>query len=820
MLGILCEKPSAARNFAKALGGMSGNFNGTDYVIATSRGHLYGYDQPVNQVSGEIKEKYEKWDLNNLPWNENDFEWKRVKKKDVNDVLKNIKVTLSGCDEIAIATDVDPSGEGELLAWEILDELKLKPLKWSRFYFTDEAVNSIQKAFKTRKPIISMIEDNDYRKAVYRTKWDFMSMQFTRIATCLTGVKLRQGRLKSAMALMVGDGLKAVAEYKRIPFYQWRFIDENGNVFSSENEPQYKTKEELIKKYNNSEVVIDKTEQKNTAPPKLLDLSALSARLSSKGIKAEQVLSVYQKMYEDQVVSYPRTEDKLITPEQFDELLPLIDKIANVVGVNTALLTHREKRKTHVKVGGAHGANRPGINVPDSLSDLSKYGSCAKDIYEILAKNFLAMFGEDYIYTHQTGHLKEYPDFKGYANAPVSLGYKAIYSDDDNNDDDEEKKSEKLLGKSAVPFEYEGFPKKPPVPTVKWLMSQLEKRDIGTGSTRTSTYADVSNDKSKDSLLKENKGKITLTEAGDMSYMLLPGTHIGSLEITEEVFNEMKGIADKTLNERDCLSKIQLYVLEDIETMKKNLPNVLAKYPNAAQRNVTFEKKESVEGLYKPVNAKVSFSRVWSGYRFTDEEVIDLLNGKEIIIAVKSKNGNPYNVTGRLAEQEYKGKKYFGFSKIKAEPANIEDYAVGIFTPENKEIRFKKIWAGHIFSNEEIVSLLNGDTISFELNDGAITGSLKEQVYNGNKFWGFTKNETKDPNKVYGVYKKKNISFKREWSGHTFTDSEVEALLAGKEISFEAISKAGKPYTAKGKLKQQTYNGNKYWGFSLNLNKN
>ena len=40
MLGILVEKPSAARNFAAALGGMKGTFNGESYVIVAARGHL------------------------------------------------------------------------------------------------------------------------------------------------------------------------------------------------------------------------------------------------------------------------------------------------------------------------------------------------------------------------------------------------------------------------------------------------------------------------------------------------------------------------------------------------------------------------------------------------------------------------------------------------------------------------------------------------------------------------------------------------------------------------------------------------------------
>ncbi|WP_155276706.1 hypothetical protein [Rhodococcus globerulus] len=39
-VGILTEKLSAARNFAGSLGGMSGTFGGTGYVIVNAGEHL------------------------------------------------------------------------------------------------------------------------------------------------------------------------------------------------------------------------------------------------------------------------------------------------------------------------------------------------------------------------------------------------------------------------------------------------------------------------------------------------------------------------------------------------------------------------------------------------------------------------------------------------------------------------------------------------------------------------------------------------------------------------------------------------------------
>ena len=619
-----------------------------------------------------------------------------------------------------------------------MDGLGFKPKKWYRFYFEDESEKSIQKAFRNRVEIKSMLDDGDYRKALYRSQWDFLSMQFTRIATCITHKKLRQGRLKSAMVKITGDGLKALSEYKKIPYYQWRFKDENGNIYTDPKEEQFPQKTDLIKgKYHGSAVVVDSAEKKSTPPPKLIDLASLSAQLATKGIKAKQVLDTYQKMYEDNIVSYPRTEDKFITPEQFNDLLPHANQIAKLVGVDVTFLTHTYPRPTHVKTGYAHGENRPGLNVPSSLAALNKYGSCAAAIYEILAKSYLAMLCDDYIYTHQTGHLKEYPTFKGSVNIPVSLGFKNIFGM-------EEEDNGKCLGKQAEPFEFEGFPPKPPTPTVKWLMKQLEKYDVGTGATRTSTFAEVSNEKLSDSLIKESKGKITLSEFGEMSYQILPNTHIGSLELTEQVYREMKAIAEGTGDSDTYLKQIRQYILDDIKTMQENYQKMKADYADS---------KDMVNGIYIPTGESISFNRVWGGHTFTDGEVEKLFAGEEISFDAVSKSGSKYTATGKLAQQEYKKHKFWGF----------------LYQP------------------------VQG------------TGS----------------GENVPSDKVEGTYKpkKKKIRFKGEFSGHTFTKDEITKLLNGDTISFEATSKAGKAYTATGKLAEQTYNGTKYWGFKLNMNR-
>lgn len=709
MIGILCEKKSAARNFAKALGGMSGTFNGEQYTIVAAHGHLYELKKPEMQVRPELTDRYKSWNVSNLPWNETDFQWIRERKADEADLLKNLKSTLSTVDELCCAGDLDPFGEGFLISAEIIQELKLRPRVISRMYFEDESQKAIQKAFINRKPVPDITRHDEYVMAWYRTRWDFLSMQFTRIATQMGDGQslLRQGRLKSAMVLLVGQQLDAVAGYKKIPFYQNRFRDENGATYISEEEPRFEKKEQVPQTYHPSAVVVDSKTRKTTPPPKYLDLAGLAAILAEKGYKAKDVLAVYQKMYESQVVSYPRTEDQFITEEQFNKLLPLVDKIAGLVGVDPGLLTHRTPRtSTHVKTGGVHGANRPDVNVPDSLDDLKQYGDCAEAIYVILARNYLASLAEDYEYEAQKGHLQDYPKFVGSVSVPQKPGWKAVYQDQDDEEENDNSAATQGLGTLAQPFIHEGFPKKPQAPTLKWLKNQLGNRDVGTGATRTSTYAEITNEKSQYPLLVDKRGKISLTQYGEMSYKLLPGTHIGDLSITERVQTQIRGIVAGTLDPDACLREIQQMVKDDIAVMQAN-GSSLQKAPPPSE-------KEYCEGTWG--GKQIHFNRVFRGHRFTDAECAALLNGEEIELRdlVSSKTRSTYGVKGKLTNQTYNGRKFVGFESTGF--LNDGPAAATPGTPSGQAgIGLPGSWCGHKFSTTERQRLANGSKI--KVND-------------------------------------------------------------------------------------------------------
>ena len=448
------------------------------------------------------------------------------------------------------------------------------------------------------------------------------------------------------MMVLVGDQLEAVKNYRKKPFFQQAFKDENGVVYLDLKGKKADSPDELEQIPNGSEVCMKSKTIKYTAPPAFLDLSALSAKLAAEGISAETTLKTYQAMYEDSIVSYPRTEDKHITEGQFAELDRCVDAIAALVGVDKELLTHRNSpRKTHIREGLSHGANRPGSVVPESIDGLDqKYGTGASRIYTILARSYLATLCDDYQYEHQEGFLKDYPTYTGDAKVPMDPGWKAVYEVDTDDPEDKDENGSGL-GTYAQPFIKEGANKKPNAPTMKWLMKQLEKWDVGTGATRTKTYADITDANARYPLMSEKRGRISFTKLGEVNYGIIKGTHIGDLTMTERVYNQMKEVANGK-DSREYLKEIEGLVKEDIVTMSEN-----AGYSNI--------QKEKAMGNWN--NMEISFSREWGGHRFTDEEVIKLLAGDTISFE-KSSDGAVKMITGKLAQQEYNGFAYVGFS--------------------------------------------------------------------------------------------------------------------------------------------------------------
>ena len=752
---ILTEKPSAMKNFVAALGGKTGVFNGDTYRIEALRGHVMSLPNKVSDlVDPANKEAFDSWNPDTLPWDESLITWRKTPIKSKNPrtgkvettqgLLDNLKTASAGADAIVIATDTDPSGEGELLAWEAIDAIGWRG-KVLRENHADESEAGIKKAMMNLRDVSNKSKDGDFIKAEGRNRWDYLSMQLTRIATTSArqagyDIVARQGRLKSVIVYHIFEQLKAIKAYKKKPYYEVQYKDNNGHVYSRKfdeavDEWRFDTEanaKQDMSQYSTAHVTNIKREAKTQAPGKLLDLSGLTALLTPKGYSSKEIQSTYQKMYEAQIVSYPRTEDKVVTQEQFNELLPLVDKIASVVGVDPALLTHRTPRKKHVG-NGAHGANRPGLKVPASLSALDSFGASAQAIYMTLAKNYLSILGEDYEYIRVSGELAEHPEFKTSFSIPKALNYKAIFDSDSatEKDDDEETDNGSDIGSSAEPMIKTGSNKKPTQPTVKWLMTYLEKQDVGTGATRVSTLAEISSGKS--ALLKETKGKLTLTDSGQVSGALAEGTMIASPKATKQLFEMMDKVGRFEMDQKSLIASATQLIKHDKPVMMQNAQKLREVIGEPSAKIARAVPKAKATGVWQ--GREVSFNKEWGGHAFTDAEVAKLLAGETIRISAISKAGKPYEVAGALAEGSYNGRSFIGFKPDFNAVSADDPYLF-------KGKSWNHTFSGHTFTDDEMKQLVAGEVITIKAVSKAgkpytVSGQLVEAEWNGHQIVKF-----------------------------------------------------------------------------------
>ncbi|RHW55066.1 DNA topoisomerase [Lactobacillus bombicola] len=756
---ILAEKPSAARHFAEALGGFSGFFNmipnntGTDsYDIVAAHGHLLELKEPHEMVAPEKVAKYKDWtNLGNFPWNPNDFTWEKRPKKGAQETLTQIKNASHGHDAIIIATDDDPSGEGDVLGQEIVDYIGWhKPVLRARF--TDESPNSLKKALTTLTDVTDKATYGKYQKGIARERFDFLSMQLSRIAliserTADFAVKTQKlGRDKSVIIGLIYYQLEARKNYVKKPFFEIRFKDKDNHIFKEQNAKNYdqlNLAEFDTRKMNSSTITVTNETLKKQEPPKMLDFSHLSAIIGKHGFNSRQVIDTYQTMYQHGIVSYPRTADRKITQEDFNILLPLAPKIAKAINLDAHLLTQTTCRPKFLIKKADHGANRPGTNVPPNLATIEEeYGFCGKLIYETLARSFLAILGSDYTYKQIDACLTSYPTFKSSIKIPKNQGFKDIFNSDSLKEKDEALTITNF-DQNANPFTFEGQNPKPKEPTHLFVVNYLSKHNIGTGATQETILAEISTGKNK--LIENKKEKYSLTNLGLIQAIISRHTLIASPKVTlelQEAMDQVEKLAVPTMAVPNTMANI---VIHDKQTMINNQQN-LTSVPELQKAKVEWNKRQEKINVPKITGnwqgREVSVKSKWGDHSFTKSELTQLFADKTITFDTEQGK-----VSGKLAEQTYKRYKFVGFCPNL--PDKSDDFVTGTFVPTNKQVSFKKQFGTYIFSPQDIKKLLLGEEITIQAigksgKPYSVTGQLKNYIYNGKKCFGFKANFPKE----------------------------------------------------------------------------
>lgn len=806
---VIAEKPSAGRNFQQALGGKTGSFNGHEYAIVALRGHILAHETPEKVAYKEHKDKVGGFShIENLPWDYKYFDFnKRVippqVKKYAESAIREIKSYLSKGYIPVVGSDIDALGEGDLLVHEVLDYVGYDG-KIYREYHEDETPPAIQKSMRNLKDVT---EQNDGHVAGHtRMVLDFLTQQVVRVATITMqneGYRLPRpvpvGRLQSTMMNIVGQQIEDRETYKPSSEFESRYkLDEL--MLKNDEMERFKTLDQWDKGNlpDKSGVVEVKQTPGKTAPPKAFTLTGLGREMGKKGLSAKQTLDLAQKMYDDGVLSYPRTEDRFITPSQFEEITPKLDSILELISMPTGPFTHRVKRNTHVKTGGSHGALRPGSNMPQSIDGLdSKYGKGASNVYRAVAERFAMMYLEDTEWVRHTYETTD-TDVKFTGSVKIITKSGAVDPDEDTKD---QVKVLPDISKKAELYAHEIKTSKPAKPTESWLLGQLEKHEVGTSSTQLNTVGRLVGKSNKFPLKagRRTSDPLTLSPIGSLGYQVAKKISLGQPESTRHFEKVIPLVVSKERTADDVYKEFTDTIAKDVKRIQSESFDL---------ENLGFQKAQKrVKGEWK--GEKASIPNSLYGYTFTESELETLFDGGEVSFTGKGFNNETLNTTVELGMVHYDGRDFVGFRDAR--------YYYGNFN--GTEIRFKRSYMTHSFTDDECKRLLAGENLEINVRNKSgekmtLTGELeKQKAPNGAEFYGYKAVFPLREGYVKGKFKGKGIEFNGTFADHTFTDEELKKLLAGDVINIEFTTKKGKKMKVDGQLKKQTYEGNSYYGF-------
>lgn len=320
---VIAEKPSVAQSYAKNLSAYKredGYLEGESCIVSWCLGHLAEYAQPE-----EYDPKYEKWQFDDLPILPE--VWKLKVSKDKKKQFEVIKTLMSRSDVEYLVNGCDAGREGELIFQRVYDLAGCrKPVK--RLWISSMEDAAIQKGFQTMK------SEEEYKNlcmaAVCRAQADWLiGMNGTRAYTTRYFKRLVVGRVQTPTLAMLAERQERIEHFQKEAFYKVALTDGKLTVVS-ENIANEEAADLLAALCNGSTAVVTqmKKERKKSFPPKLYDLTSLQREANRYfGYTAKRTLDMLQELYEEKLVTYPRTDSQFVTEDMKDSVEELVEKM-------------------------------------------------------------------------------------------------------------------------------------------------------------------------------------------------------------------------------------------------------------------------------------------------------------------------------------------------------------------------------------------------------------------------------------------------------------------------------------------------------------
>ena len=582
---VIAEKQSVAQSYAKNLSAYKredGYLEGESCIVSWCLGHLAEYAQPE-----EYDPKYEKWQFDDLPILPE--AWKLKVSKDKKKQFEVIKTLMNRSDVEYLVNGCDAGREGELIFQRVYVLAGCrKPVK--RLWISSMEDAAIQKGFQTMK------SEEEYKNlcmaAVCRAQADWLiGMNGTRAYTTRYFKRLVVGRVQTPTLAMLAERQERIEHFQKEAFYKVALTDGKLTVVS-ENIANEEAAELLAALCNGSTAVVTqmKKERKKSFPPKLYDLTSLQREANRYfGYTAKRTLDMLQELYEEKLVTYPRTDSQFVTEDMKDSVEELVEKMPVLLSfADYGQLGHGIKRViNNAKVSDHHAILPTKEVVEKGIADLS---ADKKNLMMLICQQLVQATGEEYLYeqTDITVKCQEH-DFKARGKIPVQMGFKEVEKAFKQlcvkAEPVEEKKKE-----TSIPAGYEEgmrlFPVKaektthytsPPKPfnedTLLAAMetagnkefdSETEKKGLGTPATRASII-----EKLVSSGYAQRKGKQILPSTEGKELVKVMPEYLKSAVMTAEWENQLLLMEKGEITDTQFMGEITSLVRKILEVCRE-----------------------------------------------------------------------------------------------------------------------------------------------------------------------------------------------------------------------------------------------------------
>ena len=419
---VIAEKPSVAQSYAKNLSAykkQDGYMEGENCLVSWCLGHLAEYARPE-----EYDERYAKWQFDDLPIIPE--KWKLQVSADKKKRFSVLKELMNREDIEYLVNGCDAGREGELIFQRVYDLSGCrKPVR--RLWISSMEDEAIRNGFHEMKD--AGFYSNLCMAAVCRAQADWLiGMNATRAYTTKYYKKLVVGRVQTPTLAMLTERQDRIEHFQKETFYRVELTD-GKLVAVSENITNKADAELLAALCDGSEVIITelKREQKKVSPPKLYDLTSLQREANRYfGFTAKKTLDLLQELYEEKLVTYPRTDSRFVTEDMIGTVEELAGKMPLMLPfVEYGQLGHNIKRVVNNEKVSDHHAILPTKEaVEKGIMDLSVD---KKNLMILIGQQVLQAVGEDYLYeqTDVTVNCQK-NEFTARGKTAVQMGFKDV----------------------------------------------------------------------------------------------------------------------------------------------------------------------------------------------------------------------------------------------------------------------------------------------------------------------------------------------------------------------------------------------------------